>query len=165
MKKVLTTSIILIFSFLFANLLISSSKGKTGYTQKGCMCHGKLSAGNAIIQLTSTPNIFTKKGFKPDSTYRITVTLKGKPKAKNGGFNLKVSHGKMTNVDRSTKANTHEATHANNRKTEWILNWTAPSKTVGPVTFTYTGCLTNGNYKKSGDDPTKPMIKTAKKTK
>jgi hypothetical protein len=164
-KKVLTTSIILIFSFIFANLLISSSKGKMGYTKKGCMCHGKLSSGNSTIQLKSTPNIFNKKGFNPDSTYLITVTLNGDPRTGNGGFNLKVSHGKMTNVDRSTKANTREATHANNRKTEWVLNWTAPSKTVGPVTFTYTGCLANGNYKKSGDDPTKPIIKTVQKTK
>ena len=165
MKKIFSTSLILIFSFLFVNLLISSSKGKMGYTKKGCMCHGKLTAGNATIQLKSTPNIFDKKGFKPDSAYKITVSLKGETKFKNGGFNLKVSHGKLTKVGRSTKVTGLEATHANNRKTEWVLNWTAPKKAVESVTFSYTGCLTNGNFKKSGDDPTVPQTLIAQKAK
>ncbi|MBC8184379.1 hypothetical protein H8E88_25065 [candidate division KSB1 bacterium] len=165
MKKVITTSFILIFSFLFVNILISSSKGKTGYTKKGCICHGKLSAGNSTIQLKSTPNIFDKKGFNPDSTYQIIISLKGETKTKNGGFNLKVSHGKLTKDSRFTKIMGQEATHANNRKTEWVLNWTAPNTSVDTVTFFYTGCLANGNYKKSGDDPTVPQTLIAHKAK
>lgn len=165
MKKLVLSSFIFIFIFLFVNLLISSSKGKMGYSTKGCMCHGKLSAGNATIQLTSTSDVFNKKGFKPDSTYRMVVTLNGKPKTKYGGFNLKASHGKLTNVGRSTKIIGQEASHSNSRKTEWVLTWTAPNKTVDAVTFFYSGCLTDGNYKRSGDDPTVPMSKTTKMAK
>ena len=149
---------------MFVNLLISSSKGKMGYTKKGCICHGKLTAGNSTIQLESTPDIFDTMGFNPDSTYRLTVSLKGETITKNGGFNLKVSQGKLTKTSRSTKIMGQEAIHANNQKTEWVLYWTAPDKVVDAVTFFYTGCLTNGNYKKSGDDPTVPQIKTAYKT-
>ncbi len=165
MRKVVTTGFILIFSFMFVNLLVSSSKGKKGYTKKGCICHGKLYTGIATIQIKSTPNIFDNKGFVPDSTYKISVFLKGETKSKNGGFNLKVSHGKLTKVGRSTKVTGKEATHANNRKAEWALNWTAPNKAVDTVTFSYTGCLTNGNFKKSGDDPTVPQTLIAHKVK
>ena len=113
-KKVISV-ITLIFLFFMVSLLISSSKGKMGYSKRGCICHGKFDRGSAEIKLLTSPDIF-KEGFIPDSTYKITCSLMGNKKMRAGGFNLQVSHGKLVKSDRSTITTGSEATHSNNQK-------------------------------------------------
>ncbi len=146
-----------------ATLLLSSSGGKTGKTQSGCTCHGSLSTGDAMINLTSNPNIFTGSGYSPGNTYTLSLNVTGGPSGSKGGFNLKPSAGTLSNAGLNAKIVGTEATQSNADSRSWTVDWTAPDESIESVTFNYAGNAVNGNFSTSGDDPTPTEIKSTGK--
>lgn len=151
MKKII---IIFAVILVFATQLLSSSGGKTGYTTTGCTCHGTLSAGNSVVTLTASPDIFSGAGFAAGNTYALTITVTGGPSGNSGGFNLKASAGSFSNPSAAAKLQSGEVTHKNPSSRSWTVDWMAPTTPTDSVVFNFAGNSVNNNGDSSGDDPT-----------
>ncbi len=161
MKKII---IILVVSILYTTQLLPSSGGITGRTTTGCTCHGTLSAGNSIITISSSPDIFSGAGFAAGNTYTLTVTVTGGPIGNSGGFNLKASAGTFSNPSAAAKLQSGEVTHKNPSSRSWTVDWTAPTTPTDSVVFNFAGNAVNNNGDSSGDDPTEVARRTAYRT-
>lgn len=158
MKKQIIIIIILFILLVFAGYLISSSGGKTGSSQTGCICHGIATDGNSIIEISSEPDIFTTKNYHPAETYKLSLIVTGGPSTDLGGFNLRVTDGILSNPGANARIENDEATHSSNKSRNWSIDWTAPDAAVDSVTFYYVGNTVNGADGSQGDDPTVPQI-------
>lgn len=161
MKKII---IIFAVSLLFTSQLLSSSGGITGRTTTGCTCHGTLSAGNAAITISASPDIFSSAGFAAGNTYKLTISVTGGPVGTKGGFNLKGSAGSFNNPSTSAKLLSGEVTHSNSNVKSWTVDWTAPTTPTDSVVFNSAGNAVNGDGDSGGDDPTLTARRAAYKT-
>ncbi|MDW7680049.1 MAG: choice-of-anchor V domain-containing protein [bacterium] len=162
MRKIITLIFLGVVILAAAGYLMSSSTGKTGQTEAGCTCHGTPGAGNSVINLTANPDFFAG-GYVPGSSYTLTINVTGGPVGNRGGFNLKASHGTLTNPGANAKISNSEATHSNSNARSWTVDWVSPDATVSSVVFNYAGNAVNGDGTTSGDDPTKMQEKAAQK--
>lgn len=158
MKKIIT--IVAVMS-AFATRLLPNSGGITGRTTTGCTCHGTLSAGNAVVTISSSPDIFSGAGFAAGNTYTLTITVSGGPIGNSGGFNLKASAGSFSNPSSAAKLQSGEVTHKNPSSRSWTVDWTAPTTPTDSVVFNFAGNSVNNNGDSSGDDPTEVARRTA----
>lgn len=158
MKKIIT--IVAVMS-AFATRLLPNSGGITGRTTTGCTCHGTLSAGNAVVTISSSPDIFSGAGFAAGNTCTLTITVSGGPIGNSGGFNLKASAGSFSNPSSAAKLQSGEVTHKNPSSRSWTVDWTAPTTPTDSVVFNFAGNSVNNNGDSSGDDPTEVARRTA----
>lgn len=126
----------------------ANSSGKTGSSSTGCgggSCHGSTN--------TVTPSLtgFPSSGYTPGSTYTLTIGGSGGPTGTQGGFNLDVSLGTLSNPGSNAQILNGEATHSSSSARSWIVDWTAPSTGSGDVTFYLAVNFVNGNNAPSGD--------------
>jgi len=156
---------ICIFTLSAAILRNSGSPGaKTGSPGDGAnctQCHGGTvkSATNWIT--TTIPD----KGFKPDSTYTITLTA-SVLNIKEFGFELTAEDSKKikkgtfvltntteTSLINNNKAVTHttKGTPATNGAKTWQFNWKAPADATGDITFYAAINASDNNGSTSGD--------------
>lgn len=158
MKKIISIVMVIL---VFATSLMPNSGGVTGRTTTGCTCHGTLSAGNSVITISSTPNIFSGAGFATGNTYTLTITVTGGPSGNSGGFNLKASAGSFSNPSAAAKLQSGEVTHKNPSSRSWTVDWTAPTTPTDSVVFNFVGNSANNNGDSSGDDPTEVARRAA----
>lgn len=161
MKK---TALFLAVILAVTTRLFPSSGGITGRTTTGCTCHGTLSAGNSLITISASPDIFSSAGFAPGNTCTLTITVTGGPSGNSGGFNLKASAGSFSNPSAAAKLQSGEVTHKNPSSRSWTVDWTAPTTATDSVVFNFTGNSVNNNGDSSGDDPTEVARRTAYRT-
>ncbi len=162
MKKIISIFIILIFAFVVTTFLMSYPNGITGRTTTGCTCHGTLSPGNSVINISANPDIFSE-GFTQGDTYTLTLTVTGGPVSTKGGFNLKASGGQLSNPGLNAKIDGSEGTHSAPDARSWTIDWIAPATDTDSVVFHFAGNAVNGDGGLSGDDPTVPVRKSAYK--
>jgi hypothetical protein len=132
-----------------------SSHGMEGLSAEGCSCHGDSNDEGARVSVAGLPEAYT-----PGLTYDLIVTLEGGPTASanghQGGFNLAASAGTLGSIDGTTRITddgevTHDHPGANQRT--WMLTWTAPEATTGPVNITVAGNVVDGDHQPTeGDD-------------
>ncbi|MDZ7265134.1 MAG: T9SS type A sorting domain-containing protein [candidate division KSB1 bacterium] len=161
MKKMIPIIIVIL---AFTTRLLPNSGGITGRTTTGCTCHGTLSAGNSVITISASPDIFSGAGFAAGNTYTLTITVTGGPSGNSGGFNLKASAGSFSNPSAAAKLQSGEVTHKNPSSRTWTVDWTAPTTPTDSVVFNFTGNSVNNNGDSSGDDPTEVARRTAYRT-
>jgi hypothetical protein len=158
MKKIITIVAVIL---ALATRLLPNSGGITGRTTTGCTCHGTLSAGNSVVTISASPDIFSSVGFAAGNTYTLTITVTGGPAGNSGGFNLKASAGSFSNPSAAAKLQSGEVTHKNPSARSWTVDWTAPATPTDSVVFNFTGNAVNNNGDSSGDDPTEVARRTA----
>ncbi len=136
---------LLLLSMLFTPEVDASKDGRFN-SSTGCTCHGSSSSVNPT--LSGLPSAYVA-----DTTYTLTVGMGGNPT--NGGFNIKVSKGTLSNPDANAQvaSNGLQATHKQSATTaSWTFDWTAPSTGSGTVNVNLAVVAGNGNGQKNSAD-------------
>ena len=140
--------ILLLLIFAVPQEAFANSAGKIGSSSTGCgggACHG--STNTVTPSLSGLPS----SGYTAGSTYSLTIGGSGGPSGTQGGFNLDVSQGTLSNPGANAQILIGEATHSGSTARSWIVDWTAPSTGLGDVTFYLAVNFVNGNNAQSGD--------------
>lgn len=136
----------LLFLALLSPLDVEGSRDGIYNKSSGCTCHQQsTSVSPSIAGLPSD--------YVAGTTYSLTIGMSGNPT--NGGFNLKVTKGTLSNpgTDAQIAGNGLQATHTESQTTSsWTLDWTAPSAGSGSVSFDMAVVSGNGNGQKSSAD-------------
>ena len=139
------------FTILFALILLLSvpsipakEDGISNKSVSGCSCHN---GGDVLAELSiNLPNEYIAEQAY---SFEINVTSQGLDGG--GGFNLAASLGTLSTTDSNAKMISNEVVHSNSQSNSWVVNWFAPPKDSGIVTFTLAGLIADGNGQKSGD--------------
>jgi hypothetical protein len=129
----------------------SHSAGIVGQTRNGCTCHNSTESTAVVPSISGLPGQYT-----PGRTYHLRVTASGGtppgigPVAQ-GGFDLQSSAGvlevpkgsSLVRVDPATGEATHTAEGSRSRN--WTVEWRAPGRETGQVTFTLVVNTVNGD--------------------
>ena len=144
------TSAVWFVALLVVSLLgpvhVDGSKDGIYNKSSGCTCHSQSSSITPSIAGLPTD-------YVAGTTYALTIGISGNPT--NGGFNLKVTKGTLSNPgpDAQVASNGLQATHTESATTaSWTLDWTAPSAGSGSVSFDMAVVSGNGNGQKSSAD-------------
>lgn len=167
-KIVATVGLALVAALVVSTATTSFSTGITrakGLPAEGCVCHGENSKGTPskdveiYFHIDGNPLVFEK-----GKTYNLTfganhTDVPINPDGNKGGFNLKVSDGKLAPApgwEKFVQVEGLEATHQKEGdKTmgrHWALVWTAPSSDDKPVIFTLFLNTVNGDDAPSEKD-------------
>jgi cytochrome c oxidase subunit I+III len=158
---------IVILTILFSALMLQSLQAMpTGIggnsVDTGCTCHGAADVSvNPFIE--GLPDI-----YNGSETYNITISMEGGPTPSGtayGGFNLRVSSGKVLSVNNDTQVwvqSSTEITHndSGNDQREWVIQWLAPIDDTQDVTFTLLVNSVNGDNSPGGDSWNSLIVST-----
>ena len=139
------------FTILFALILLLSvpsipakEDGISNKSVSGCSCHN---GGDGLAELSiNLPNEYIAA-----QTYSFEINVTSQGLDGGGGFNLAASLGTLSTTDSNAKMISNEVVHSNSQSNSWVVNWFAPPKGSGIVTFTLAGLIADGNGQKSGD--------------
>lgn len=137
--------LLLLLAVVFTPEADASKDGRYN-ASSGCSCHGSSNTVNP--SLTGLP-----AAYVADTTYTLTVGMGGNPA--NGGFNIKVTKGTLSNPDANAQiaSNGLQATHKLSATTaSWTFDWTAPSTGSGTVNVNLAVVAGNGNGQKNSAD-------------
>ena len=179
MKKIVTLSFTLALVLVSVKSFTYRSGGVQGYTnapsENNCTsCHSGTSLNGGGGSLSDFTLSFAggPNGYKPDSTYSLTLKYKQTSKSR-FGFSItalddsaKAPAGSFTITSSRTQKRTKtysgktrqyvEHTNAgtastSSNTTEWEFDWKAPSSNVGKINFYAVVNATNGDGRNSGD--------------
>ncbi len=116
-------------ALLLAPAATSVPTGVEKAFQSGCYCHGTTPSDSVTASIDGLPD-----SYNYSEEYNLTLSFVGGPTNLNninqGGFNLWVSHGKISVDDGTAQIwSDNEASHteAGNDQTSWLVKWTAPA--------------------------------------
>ena len=116
-------------ALLLAPAATSVPTGVENAFQSGCNCHGATPSDSVTASIDGLPD-----SYNYSEEYNLTLSFVGGPTNLNninqGGFNLWVSHGKISVDDGTAQIwSDNEASHteAGNDQTSWLVKWTAPA--------------------------------------
>ena len=128
--------------------------GEGDVSLAGCTCHNELPDNSITIILDGLPY-----HYSASSSYALTIQIIGGPdidaSSNTAGFSMRVSSGTLgagegfenlvQNWEEDLSRLTHTSSGAKTVDRTWMIIWTAPESSSGPVTFWLAGNSVNGD--------------------
>ena len=138
--------LLLLSAFLLSVPTIDgSSSGKHNQANQGCTCHQN---GGAITPTHNFPS-----SYNPGQAYSISINLNNGTQSFNGGFNVLVNKGQLSNPGSNTQINGqgNSATHSASNSLGWTFDWIGPTPGSGAVTVHIAVLQADASGTNSGD--------------
>ena len=140
-------AILVILSFVITTVPTSDgySSGVHNQASNGCSCHYSVAA------ITANHTFPTE--YMPGQIYSIAINVNGGTQSFNGGFNVMVNNGIMTNPGSFVSINGAgtSATHSGTNNLGWSFDWEAPAPGSGNVVVDIAVLQSNANGNNNGD--------------